>query len=187
MGCAFVIGNGESRRGFKLGKLRGNGFIIGCNALYRDFSPDLLVSVDSKMIKEVKEANYAGEYCSDNPYKWASGPTAVKIACERGYSPIYMLGFDFYGHGEFSTNGQHPMLNNFYKDTKNYRKSNDHETGWRGWIDTFKQIFASYPETKFIHVGGLEKHPPKWPKDVPRYIDYLRFEAILAGKIKVIS
>ena len=35
----FCIGNGESRKGFDLEKLRPYGKIYGCNALYRDFTP----------------------------------------------------------------------------------------------------------------------------------------------------
>jgi hypothetical protein len=42
----FCIGNGESRKGFDLEKLRPHGKIYGCNALYRDFTPDHLSAVD---------------------------------------------------------------------------------------------------------------------------------------------
>ena len=46
MSKAFCIGNGESRKGFDLEQLRPHGKIYGCNALYRDFTPDVLVAVD---------------------------------------------------------------------------------------------------------------------------------------------
>ena len=42
----FCIGNGESRKGFDLEKLRQHGKIYGCNAIYRDFLPDVLTAVD---------------------------------------------------------------------------------------------------------------------------------------------
>ena len=42
----FCIGNGESRQGFDLEKLRQHGTIYGCNAIYRDFMPDVLTAVD---------------------------------------------------------------------------------------------------------------------------------------------
>ena len=42
----FLIGNGESRKGFDLTKLKNHIKIYGCNGLYRDFTPDGLVSVD---------------------------------------------------------------------------------------------------------------------------------------------
>ena len=55
----FIIGNGESRKGFDLTSLRKYGKIYGCNALYRDFQPDVLISVDQRMIKEIMESGYA--------------------------------------------------------------------------------------------------------------------------------
>ena len=42
----FCIGNGQSRAPVDLIKLRPQGKIYGCNALYRDFKPDVLVAVD---------------------------------------------------------------------------------------------------------------------------------------------
>ena len=54
----FVIGNGESRRDFNLSLLRKNGVLYGCNALYRDFNPDILVSNDDGMIYEIVNNGY---------------------------------------------------------------------------------------------------------------------------------
>ena len=56
---AFCIGNGTSRLGFDLNKLRGKGTIIGCNALYRDFKPDILVCVDSGITHEAYQSGIA--------------------------------------------------------------------------------------------------------------------------------
>ena len=49
----FCIGNGESRKGFDLEQLRPHGKIYGCNALYRDFMPDVLIATDDKMREEI--------------------------------------------------------------------------------------------------------------------------------------
>ena len=46
MTTAFVIGNGISRRGLDLTQLQPYGKIYGCNALYREFTPDVLVATD---------------------------------------------------------------------------------------------------------------------------------------------
>ena len=62
MNKVFVLGNGESRKGLDLDVLRTHGKIYGCNALYRDYSPDALISVDGGMIHEV----YSSGYCSEN-------------------------------------------------------------------------------------------------------------------------
>ena len=55
----FCIGNGESRKGFDLEKLRPHGNIYGCNALYRDFMPDILTSVDHGIMHEIYHAGIA--------------------------------------------------------------------------------------------------------------------------------
>ena len=46
----FVLGNGESRYGYNLEQFRQWGKIYGCNALYRDFQPDGLISTDWAMM-----------------------------------------------------------------------------------------------------------------------------------------
>ncbi len=46
----FIIGNGESRIGFDLEKLRYYGKIYGCNMLYEEFTPDALVAVDERIM-----------------------------------------------------------------------------------------------------------------------------------------
>ena len=183
-GCAFVIGNGESRKGFNLEKLRSKGPIYGCNALYRDFHPDVLVSVDAKMIQEVKKEGYTGEFRWENPFSWASGPTACRFAIEDGYSPIFLLGFDLYGIDEH--NDEKPTsLNNVYKDTPNYRKSHEQEMGWRGWVSTFVKLFDIYNHIPYYRVGGPDIMPDKWKGKNIKFVDYDYLEEFLAGNIKI--
>ena len=59
MSRVFCIGNGESRRDYNLQRLRKHGKIYGCNAIYRDFTPDVLCSVDHGMMHEVYHAGVA--------------------------------------------------------------------------------------------------------------------------------
>ena len=58
----FVLGNGETRKQINLKSLNTGGKIYGCNALYRDYTPDALICVDGGMIHEV----YSSGYCSKN-------------------------------------------------------------------------------------------------------------------------
>jgi len=58
----FCIGNGESRKSFDLIKLKSYGKIYGCNALYRDFTPDVLIAVDHGIMHEI----YQSGYCQNN-------------------------------------------------------------------------------------------------------------------------
>ena len=58
----FCIGNGTSRNGFDLEQLRPHGRIYGCNAIYRDFTPDVLCAVDQGIMHEI----YQSGYCNHN-------------------------------------------------------------------------------------------------------------------------
>ena len=55
---AFVLGNGESRRGIRIADLKQHGTVFACNAVYRTDEPDYLVAVDPKMILEIAETEY---------------------------------------------------------------------------------------------------------------------------------
>ena len=55
----FCIGNGESRQSLDLIQLRPHGIIYGCNALYRDFTPDVLTAVDMGISHEIYHSGYA--------------------------------------------------------------------------------------------------------------------------------
>jgi len=57
----FCIGNGQSRSSIDLIKLRPHGKIYGCNALYRDFKPDVLTAVDGPIMHEIYQSGYDGE------------------------------------------------------------------------------------------------------------------------------
>ena len=55
----FCIGNGESRQGYNLDKLKPFGKIYGCNAIYRDYMPDVLTAVDHGIMHEIYHAGVA--------------------------------------------------------------------------------------------------------------------------------
>ena len=57
----FCIGNGESRKDFDLHTLREHGKIYGCNGLYRDFTPDILLAMDYNICHEIYRSGYAFE------------------------------------------------------------------------------------------------------------------------------
>jgi hypothetical protein len=72
----FCIGNGESRKGIDLSQLRPHGKIYGCNALYRDFTPDVLTAVDHGIMHEI----YQSGYCDKNETwlrSWTKIPAPV--------------------------------------------------------------------------------------------------------------
>ena len=177
---AFVLGNGESRRGIEINDLKEKGTVFACNAVYRTHRPDFLIAVDPKMIFEIAEtdypvhnkvwSNFNAQY-NKNPkilnhinwFKpslgWSSGPTALRMACEHGFKEIYILGFDYQGHHD----GKRFKLNNIFGDTRNYKKRNDEATFYGNWMNQTKRCLKDFPDTKFHRVI-----PKGWfqPKDI---------------------
>lgn len=112
MEVAYIIGNGPSRQPFDLYKLKGNGTIYGCNALYRDY-PDLidyLVAIDKPIIDEINESDFPKDKFIVPPFeeqfedeefnryrRWRSnaGVNAMREAIKAGHKVLYCLGFDF--------------------------------------------------------------------------------------------
>ena len=57
---AFCFGNGNSRKGLNLDYFKKYGTVIGCNAVYRDFTPDYLFASDFGMIRQIFADGYKG-------------------------------------------------------------------------------------------------------------------------------
>ena len=180
---AFVLGNGESRKGIKIADMKQHGTVFACNAVYRTEQPDFLVAVDPKMILEIDEtdypkthevwSNFNGQYNKNKKVLdhikwfrpslgWSSGPTALRMACERGYKEIYVLGFDYKGHTDAQKNNRN-KFNNVFKDTRNYKKSKDEATFYGNWMNQTKRILNDFQDVKFHRVI-----PKGWfqPKDL---------------------
>jgi hypothetical protein len=169
---AFVLGNGRSRIGVDLNKLKNYGTIYGCNALYREFTPDFLIAVDQKMVMEICESGYQLKnqvWTNDNtrfkdlknlnyfrnPRGWSSGPTALQKSCVDGHTEAYILGFDYYGVGN--------LFNNVYSDTQNYKKSNENATYYGNWIRQTETLFNEFKHVNFYRVINSEaKIVPEW-------------------------
>ena len=55
----FVLGNGPSRANIDPSKL--DGTVIGCNACYRDFNPDVICAIDAWIISEITKSDFDGK------------------------------------------------------------------------------------------------------------------------------
>ena len=186
-GNAYCIGNGPSRKGFDLRKLKATGQTYGCNALYRDFIPDFIFSVDTnmsmKMVEDevgLKTVHYAPalqanrkeskgmiHLIPNNP-NWISGNVAFWTAGVHGHRNIYLIGYDFreYGKGE---------LNNIYQNTDNYGERND-DNIFDGWLKQFRDMLKMRP---YVNYTVVHDNPPE-------YLNYLQTGTDL-GNSKVIS
>ena len=169
-GNAYVIGNGPSRQGFDLNKLKDTGQTYGCNALYRDFIPDFIFSVDTRMTQQMvadevglKTFHYAPalevnrkqskgmlHLIPHNPH-WISGNTAFWTAGVHGHKNIYLIGFDFreYGKGE---------LNNIYQGTDNYGERNGGDI-FEGWLKQFRDMLKIRP---YVNYTIVHDNPPEY-------------------------
>ena len=174
-GNAYCIGNGPSRQGFDLNRLKEHGQTYGCNALYRDFITDFMFSVDAKMTAQMcldkvgrKTIHYAPSLevnrrhskgmihlIPNNPH-WISGNQAFWTAGVHGHKNIYLIGYDFreYGKGE---------LNNIYQDTLCYGERNG-DTVYDGWLKQFRDCIKMRPYVKFTVVHD----------NPPEYLHYLQ-------------
>ena len=169
---AFVLGNGESRRGIKIEDLKRHGTVFACNAVYRTEKPHYLVAVDPKMILEIAEtdypkhnevwSNYNHQYSKNETAKnhvrwfqpslgWSSGPTALKMAADKKFTTIYILGFDYQGHTRGDRN-KNFAFNNVFKDTRNYKKSTEEATFHGNWMNQTKRVLNDYKHIKFFRV-----------------------------------
>jgi hypothetical protein len=169
---AFVLGNGESRCGIKIEDLKRHGTVFACNAVYRTEKPHYLVAVDPKMILEIAEtdypkhnevwSNYNHQYSKNETAKnhvrwfqpslgWSSGPTALKMAADKKFATIYLLGFDYQGHTRDDRHKNY-AFNNMFKDTRNYKKSKEEATFYGNWMNQTKRVLSDYKHIKFFRV-----------------------------------
>ena len=167
MNTACVLGNGTSRQHFDLEKMRGKGIIYACNAVYRNFEPDVLIAVDPKMVHEIVADGYHHNHVVwtnyNNGYKdytnlnyfqpsrgWSSGPTALWLASTHKHDTIYILGFDF--HGEIDQQGNRSKVNNLYAGTHNYKKQGDPATYFGNWERQTASTCDAHQGKRFIRI-----------------------------------
>jgi hypothetical protein len=163
---ALVIGNGRSRLNFDLYELKKYMTTYGCNALYRDFIPDILVSMDIHMVTEIinsrvhHKCKFYTQHVNDmdllagngEPIHFVqtyqstpdSGTAALELAAIE-HETIYIIGFDYH-------NGSH---NNVYSGTANYNPKNYSTPIIQDekWRTRLYNIVKRYPNTQFYRVS----------------------------------
>ena len=194
-GNAYCIGNGPSRKDFDLNRLKETGQTYGCNALYRDFMPDFIFSVDTMMTQQMvtdgvgtktihytpalevnrKQSKGMLHLIPNNPH-WISGNAAFWTAGVHGHKNIYLLGFDFreYGKGK---------LNNIYQNTDCYGERNDDKI-FDGWLKQFRDMLKMRP---YVNYTVVHDNPPEFLHHLQtgtdlgnsKVISYAEFEKVL--------
>jgi hypothetical protein len=165
---AVVIGNSAGREDFNLDHLKNPSGLLGattlqtygCNALFRDFTPDFLVATGYNIIKEIVNNPYTTEnivytnainlleypnkfyLIPHDPYA-DSGTTAAYIAAFDGHKTIYLLGFD----EQASPNHNF----NIYAGTNGYDAIDENIISDK-WVDNRRQLFDTYNEVDWVWV-----------------------------------
>ena len=171
---AFILGNGITRLQINCNSLLDYGYVYGCNRIYQEFTPTVLVSTDKEMAIEIQQSGYSARnlhYVRSNckqtdsgsniiPVKYqghSSGPAALGIASESNANYLYMIGMDL--------KGVNNKINNIYAGTKNYRDKNDTATVFDNWIVQVKNIMKDFNHKRYIHVNPLDNfRPDTWQK-----------------------
>ena len=77
----FVLGNGPSRKNIDPSKL--DGTVIGCNACYRDFTPDVICAHDAGIISDIINSGFDGD-CYFTHNSWNLLPAEVYSTVRNG-------------------------------------------------------------------------------------------------------
>lgn len=173
MNLACVIGNGPSRLNFSLEIIGRQMTTYGCNALYRDYMPNYLVSMDHDMVKEIlknkvhhqitfytqheNRVDSLAESGEPINFFWGmsetndSGNSALRLALQNGHEVVYMIGFDY---------SENPSsLPNVYAGTNNYVANHMWPAASMTdtkWERRLKKILRDYPNQKVVRVNGTK-------------------------------
>ena len=85
----FVLGNGPSRKNIDPNSLPG--LVIGCNACYRDFKPDVICAIDAGIICDIIESGFGRNsfylydgHCYFTHDSWNLLPADAKLSVSNG-------------------------------------------------------------------------------------------------------
>ena len=173
MNIACVIGNGPSRQQFDLHCINATMTTYGCNALYRDFMPNYLISMDYNMVKEIldekvhyrtsfhtQHENRIDELAKTEPinFFWGfsetndSGNSALRLALQHDNAIVYLIGFDYNIGGS--------NLPNVYSGTTNYPRSHIFPAAsmqTSKWKQRLNKILREHKDKQIIRVNGNNK------------------------------
>jgi hypothetical protein len=159
---AFVLGNGISRQGIDLHQLQLLGTVYGCNALYREFTPAVLVATDRPIATHIQESGYSAQHrfytrrpipglgaqaVPKSYFGFSSGPIATALAAQDGHTHVHLLGFDM-GPTENNT------INNLYAGTEFYKQVDALPTFTGNWIKQLCRIAKDHPSVQFVRICG---------------------------------
>ena len=111
---AFVSGNGVTRLEVDCVSLLDKGIVYGCNRIYEEFAPSVLVSTDVGISTEIQQSGYSARnvHYTRSVHKiedsganvlpkefegYSSGPAALALASLSPANYLFLIGMDLKG------------------------------------------------------------------------------------------
>jgi hypothetical protein len=179
---SFVIANGTSRKNFDLNQIKDKGKTYGCNALYRDFTPDYIGAIDRPMVDEmVREGAwqnskmickhiYSGSFEHFPRAKLYVKSFKQALGYDRHYDTgqtmldyasihlkegeIYLLGFDLTNYMIENQRVHQNKIDNVYAGTDCYASVDAVEKYSGKWVRQMKIVFNNNPNITYYRVGA---------------------------------
>lgn len=176
---AWIVGNGTSRRGFDLERIKDTGVVYGCNALYRDYKtkgyilPHYLVAIDPGIITEIESSDFPSSRViipsADEQFEPAevnrgrprsnAGVNAMIEAIRREAKTLICVGFDFLQPEEAqSTSNVYEGSANYGPETRASVMDNFGRTRYLKWLtdkNSEVNFFFAYPKNDFtLRING---------------------------------
>lgn len=163
---AFIIGNGISRKGFDLNKLKDK-TTIGCNGIYNEFTPKFIVAIDDVYIDILYNSDFPQhrllippEYerfeMNNSGRRSNAGMNAMLEAIKKGNTTLYCLGFDFL------IKDKDKSLSNIFEGQEGYGpETKANYTDNLNRVQYLNWFTKQYPDIEFIFVlprSDLEIH-----------------------------
>ena len=182
----IVLGNGKSRLNFDLDELSEHAITFGCNALYRDFAPDILLTVDIPITHEILSTEYTKR-------------NKLYTSISNSFTPEFRNQFEFKQIIENSVTDYKFLLNGVgtLDKPKHYitwYNENDliYDFPWKddNWgmsagITAIRLAHVLYPDEKIILIGfdvfgernnvydGTDTYPPEGTKNTGETVGFL--------------
>ena len=166
-GNAICLGNGKTRLDYSLEKLENTNkrkilryynVTYGCNAIYRDWQPDFLISTNqlltAKMPNELHGITfspqeimrrYKGMNLIPGNFRADAGSLAAYLAAFHGAKRIFLFGYD----GQQKAN-ENP---NVYANTEFYPSDKELIDDVQ-WMNNLKKVIETYNDIEFFRVAS---------------------------------
>ena len=162
---AFILGNGVTRLQVDCEGLLDYGYVYGCNRIYQEFAPTVLVSTDAGMAREIQESGYSSRYTHytrtnhliansgahiipKHLHGYSSGPVAIGIAAQTLANYLFLIGFDL--------KGVNNLINNIYAGTTHYKDKDNEPMYFGNWVEQINTLMQLHTDKRFVHVNPLD-------------------------------